>query len=176
MIYKYERRRKHRVKVLPSERFTSSGTLPSAKSVIMVCRVSCHRPLTPAFFLMFDQDVFSVTMGRVGSLGRGLPQGVFRERGGSVVQLVGLQIRLRQPGYRLNPFLSPVLDRVKAFLQSQASFLFGLLRERLARGLGPASDVLPESGIPFVAPVHGKSVPIAVASGPKQFSMRRFVL
>ena len=47
----------------------------SARSVMSVCRLSCQRPLTPAFFRTLLHDVFRVTIGRVGSFGRGLPKG-----------------------------------------------------------------------------------------------------
>src|SRR5580700_6789726 len=53
----------------------SSAAPLSARSVTRVCRLSCQRPLTPAFFRTLLHDVFKVTMGRVGSLGRGLPNG-----------------------------------------------------------------------------------------------------
>jgi hypothetical protein len=59
-----------------------------------------------------------------------------------------------QPGYR---------DRTLPFQKSDDRRHWAEWRYTYVHG--PASDVLPGSGIPFVAPVHGKSVPIAVASG-----------
>jgi hypothetical protein len=56
-------------------RMVSSPAPLSARSVIRACRLSCQRPLTPAFFRALFHDVFNVTTGRVGSFGRGLPNG-----------------------------------------------------------------------------------------------------
>src|ERR1035437_3036939 len=47
----------------------------SDSSVTRVWRVSCHRPMMPAFFLMLHQTVFKLVMGRVASKCLDLPKG-----------------------------------------------------------------------------------------------------
>src|SRR5579884_2828318 len=56
-------------------RMVSSPTPLSARSVINVCRLSCHLPFTFALLRTLFHEVLSVTIGRVGSLGRGFPKG-----------------------------------------------------------------------------------------------------
>src|SRR4051794_31852901 len=56
-------------------RIVSSPAPLSARSVMRVCRLSCQRPWTLAFFRALFHEVFRVTIGRVGSCGRGLPKG-----------------------------------------------------------------------------------------------------
>src|ERR1017187_9853829 len=54
---------------------TSSPAPDSASSVTSVWRLSCHRPFTPAFARTLVQAVLNDVIGRVGSLGRGVPKG-----------------------------------------------------------------------------------------------------
>src|SRR3954464_6344200 len=53
---------------------TSSPAPDSASSVTRVWRLSCQRPFTPAFSRTLIQAVLNDVMGRVGSLGRGVPK------------------------------------------------------------------------------------------------------
>src|SRR5882757_7010935 len=53
---------------------TSSPAPDSASSVTSVWRLSCHRPFTPAFLRTLVHAVLKDVMGRVGSLGRGVPK------------------------------------------------------------------------------------------------------
>jgi hypothetical protein len=50
-------------------RMVSSPAPLSARSVIRVCRLSCHRPVTFAFAFTLFHEVLSVTIGFVGSSG-----------------------------------------------------------------------------------------------------------
>jgi len=54
---------------------TSSPAPDSASSVTKVWRLSCHRPFTPAFWRTLLHAVLNDVIGRVGSLGRGVPKG-----------------------------------------------------------------------------------------------------
>src|ERR1019366_10813150 len=53
---------------------TSSPAPPSASSVTSVWRLSCHRPFTPASFRTLVHAVLNDVIGRVGSLGGGVPK------------------------------------------------------------------------------------------------------
>src|SRR5450759_402812 len=53
---------------------TSSPAPDSESSVTSVWRLSCHRPLTSAFWRTLLHAVLNDVMGRVGSLGRGVPK------------------------------------------------------------------------------------------------------
>src|SRR5713101_5723803 len=52
---------------------TSSPAPDSASSVTKVWRLSCHRPVTPAFSRTLVHAVLKDVIGRVGSLGSGDP-------------------------------------------------------------------------------------------------------
>src|ERR1035437_9600897 len=52
---------------------TSSPAPDSESSVTRVWRLSCHRPVTPAFLRTLVHAVLKDVIGRVGSLGRGVP-------------------------------------------------------------------------------------------------------
>src|ERR1700680_2044717 len=54
---------------------TSSPAPDSASSVTKVWRLSCQRPFTPAFWRTLVHAVLNDVIGRVGSLGRGVPNG-----------------------------------------------------------------------------------------------------
>jgi hypothetical protein len=57
-------------------RIVSSEASPlSARSVMNVWRLSCHRPVTPASFLIAAQTVLKLVPGRAGSVGCGFPKG-----------------------------------------------------------------------------------------------------
>src|SRR5664279_4894548 len=53
---------------------TSSPAPDAASSVTSVWRLSCHRPFTPAFWRTLLHAVLNDVIGRVGSLGRGVPK------------------------------------------------------------------------------------------------------
>src|SRR5260370_3226389 len=53
---------------------TSSPAPDSASSVTSVWRLSCQRPFTPAFLRTLIHAVLNEVIGRVGSLGRGVPK------------------------------------------------------------------------------------------------------
>src|SRR5713101_1506989 len=53
---------------------TSSPAPDSASSVTKVWRLSCHRPFTPAFLRSLIHAVLNDVIGRVGSLGSGVPK------------------------------------------------------------------------------------------------------
>src|SRR5438477_11137649 len=53
---------------------TSSPAPDSASSVTKVWRLSCHRPFTPAFSRTLVHAGLKDVVGRVGSLGRGVPK------------------------------------------------------------------------------------------------------
>src|SRR6202049_310904 len=53
---------------------TSSPAPDSASSVTKVWRLSCHRPFTPAFSRTLVHAVLNDVIGRVGSVGSGVPK------------------------------------------------------------------------------------------------------
>jgi len=63
-------------------RMVSSPAPLSARSVINVFRLSCHRPFTLALVFTFFHEVFSMTIGFVGSSGLFGPDAGFPIRAG----------------------------------------------------------------------------------------------
>jgi hypothetical protein len=74
---------------------TSSPAPDSASSVISVWRLSCHRPVTPAFCRTVVQAVLNEVMGRVGSLGRGFPKSEDVPLGPTLPEPAGVPGRVR---------------------------------------------------------------------------------